>query len=491
MKPTSSLAGRAFLAILLTIGFYGLALAIAAALLYIPYAELQYAHRLHARLVLFCLVGAGVILWSIIPRRDRFEPPGPRLDPAKQPQLFAAVKDIAHKTQQSLPVEVYLVPEVNAFVAERGGFMGVGSKRVMGIGLPLLQALTAPQFQAVLAHEFGHYYGGDTKLGIWIYKIRAAIIRTVQNLGGHASWLQQPFIWYARLFLRITHSISRQQEFVADRLAAQTVSPMALIGGLRAVHGVAPAFQAFWQNEFAPVISSGYRPPLAEGFNQFIHTPSVTRLMDQIVDEAVDSGQTDPYDTHPSLRERIAALQSLPPGSTADDSTPALSLLDNVPQLEQEVFAHVFGAVQVRAWQVIDWSHVGSTVYLPLWQKTLSNYASTLQGLTPETLPTFLKSPTALARKLQESANQPLTQQQLQSAVQHVVGQALVVALAGRQWTLKVTPGVEITLQKEAITLEPFVLISDLASGKLSAEAWQQQCEQAGIAGLDLAAGAG
>ena len=27
----------------------------------------------------------------------------------------------------------------------------------------------------MLAHEFGHFYGGDTKLGPWIYKTRAAI----------------------------------------------------------------------------------------------------------------------------------------------------------------------------------------------------------------------------------------------------------------------------------------------------------------------------
>jgi hypothetical protein len=83
---------------------------------------------------------------------------------------------------------------------------------------------------------------------------------------------------------------------------------------------------------------------------------------------------------------------------------------------------------------------------------------------------------------------QTLGYQQLQNAVQHVVGQALGVALANQGWSIKVVPGVEITLEKEGMALEPFVLISDIVSGKLSAEAWQRQCEEAKIADLDLGA---
>lgn len=58
-----------------------------------------------------------------------------------------------------MPAKVYLVPEVNAWVCERGGFMGIGSRMVMGIGLPLLKLLNVDEFKGVIAHEFGHYYG--------------------------------------------------------------------------------------------------------------------------------------------------------------------------------------------------------------------------------------------------------------------------------------------------------------------------------------------
>ncbi len=92
-----------------------------------------------------------------------------------------------------MPRDVYLVPDVNAFVAERGGFMGFGTRRIMGIGLPLFHLLTVDELNAVLAHEFGHFYGGDNALGPWVYKTRTAIVRTVMNLGQANNWLMIPF----------------------------------------------------------------------------------------------------------------------------------------------------------------------------------------------------------------------------------------------------------------------------------------------------------
>jgi len=74
---------------------------------------------------------------------DRFVPPGPPLSAVDSPQLFAALNRVSSSTQQAMPADVYLVNDVNAFVAQRGDAMGFGSRRVIGIGLPLMQALTA------------------------------------------------------------------------------------------------------------------------------------------------------------------------------------------------------------------------------------------------------------------------------------------------------------------------------------------------------------
>ena len=164
-RPTW-LAGRAAVAIALMVGFYVLALGLSWGLLWVAYADLTRAQHPAGRLILFCVVGAGSVLWAIVPRPDRFEPPGPRLAPHQQPELFALIADVAKATeQQPMPADVYLMNDVNAFVTHRGGMMGIGSRRVMGLGMPLMQALTVDEFKGVLTHEFGHYHAGDVALG--------------------------------------------------------------------------------------------------------------------------------------------------------------------------------------------------------------------------------------------------------------------------------------------------------------------------------------
>jgi hypothetical protein len=114
---------RALIAVALTIGFYGLALVIAAGLLLIAWLLWVDGGRVN-RVTLFCVAGAGIILWSIVPRPERFVPPGPQLEAAQHPRLFEALTDVAQKVQQPMPHEVYLVPDVNAGVRQRGGFDG-------------------------------------------------------------------------------------------------------------------------------------------------------------------------------------------------------------------------------------------------------------------------------------------------------------------------------------------------------------------------------
>ena len=80
-----------------------------------------------------CLGAAGAILWALVPRADRFQPPGPVLTDANAPGLLRLVREVARATNQPPPAEVYLLNEVNAWVTHRGGVMGFGSRRVMGV----------------------------------------------------------------------------------------------------------------------------------------------------------------------------------------------------------------------------------------------------------------------------------------------------------------------------------------------------------------------
>ena len=73
-----------------------------------------------------------------------------------------------------MPEDVYLT-----FGGERRGDAAFAAHRVMIVGVPLMHILSERQLRGVIAHEFGHYSGGDTRLGPWIYRTRETIGRTI------------------------------------------------------------------------------------------------------------------------------------------------------------------------------------------------------------------------------------------------------------------------------------------------------------------------
>ncbi len=485
MTSSSSLAARAVLAVVLMIGFYLLALVIAGGLLAIPIFEIGYAHRVTPKLDLFCLIAGVAILWSVLPRIDKFIAPGPRLSAGQSPRLFKEIEGVAGAVGQAMPAEVYLVPDVNAWVSQRGGLMGFGSRRVMGLGLPLMRTLSRSQLRAVLAHEFGHYHGGDTKLGPWIYKTRGAIVRTLASLGNR-SWLQKPFLWYGNMFLRITHAISRRQEFVADELAARTVGSKPLITGLQKIHGAGSVFGAYWQNDYVPALEAGFRPPLADGFDQFMHSRAIADVVDKDLEEELKSGKADPYDTHPPLRERIAAVEALPAGDVGADDGPALALLEDVPALEQDLFLMMAGAEKAGKLKPIAWAEVCGQVYLPQWKKLVRANATALSGITPESLPQRVKEGKEFHRRFVHPSGEVLEEKDAEVLAGAIIGAALTLALLSRGGQAQTPPGEAVSVVLGSTTLRPFGVMNPLAKGEVTTEAWQAQMGEAGIRGVDL-----
>jgi heat shock protein HtpX len=496
MSSRPSLAGRAIGAVLLMVGFYVLALVIAGALFAIPIAEVSYAHRVDLRPAIFCVVAGFAILRAIMPRVDKFPDPGPELTPAAQPRLFAMIADVAKRTGQAMPSEVFLVPDVNAWVAQRGGVMGFGSRRVMGIGLPLLETVTVDELRAILAHEFGHYHGGDTALGPWIYKTRAAIGRTLQSLARHSSMLMKPFEWYGIGFLRITHAISRRQEYAADALAARTVGARPMISGLRTVHGTSAVFGQYWATEVAPLVARGYQPPIAAGFGHFLSTANVAPAVTRILDEEMSTPTVNPYDTHPPLRDRIAALVHLGGDSgssvaaqpeAADAGAPrAISLLDSIPTLESALVAHLYKPASERLRRAIEWADAGAAAWGGIWRDELQQAGSRLEGVTGAQIPSLAADLHAAAVRLGFAPHRERADEGALGATSHLLAIALAVALLERGWSVTALPGDVVEFRKDGATLTPFADIARLAAKSLDKAEWKATWEPTGILALDL-----
>src|ERR1044071_7137282 len=251
MRTGGALVVRAVFAIVWMVAFSALAIAVSTALVLLGWGILTLLPSVRVGKVMLlmlmaacaCVAAAAIVLWSVLPRFDRFKPPGSEIKAGDHPRLFAEIRAVAVATGQRIPDHVYLASDVNAFVTQRGGIMGIGSRRVMGIGLPLLRTLQVDELRAVLAHEMGHFYAGDTRLGPWIYKTRGGVIRTVVNLAratqSNEHWIawvfvvvQAPFRWFLTGFMRVSQAISRAQEFSADALAVRTEGARGEIGGL-------------------------------------------------------------------------------------------------------------------------------------------------------------------------------------------------------------------------------------------------------------------
>jgi heat shock protein HtpX len=502
LAPRRSLAIWAGIAIFLVAFSYVFTLLLAVAFVYLPYLLLSVWSSLNALVVFLAGVLVSiVILWSLLPRKDNFVAPGPSLRADRHPRLFAELTSIAEALKETVPLEVYLLPDVNAWVAERGGTMGFGSRRVMGLGLPLIRILSISQLRAVLAHEFGHYYGGDTRLWPWVHKTRSAMARTLRNLGSDSlaealgriqlarlmhHLAVAALLAYWKLFMRITQAISRLHEYRADELASHVAGPQALIEGLSAVHGASAALPVFWGTEMLPAIEAGYRPSFAEGFAHFIAVPAIATAIAKHVETEIQQPANDPYDTHPPLKDRIAAVRLHFTVEEKTDSTPAITLLDSVDEIELELLKNMAPERNVAGLKSMPWDRIGAEAYLPAWREVARESASLLTNYTLAQLPELVANLHHLAAQLRDPKGMLLTREQRIERAAQLLWRALTVVLCERGWYFHATPG-EFYLEHEGCRISPVEIVAQIRSGACTPDDWRQRCLSLGISEIPLA----
>lgn len=478
----SSIKNRVLISLGLMASFYICSIGLAILIMMIPVSIFLYAGEVDIRIAVIG-IGAGIaILVKIFPRKDKFEIPGVQIKPNHHPQFFAQLREVARMTGEEMPTEVYLIPDVNAWVAERGGWMGYGSRRIMGIGLPLLQITTISELRAVLGHEFGHYKGGDTKWSSRLYQIRGAIARLVQGTNSDGG----VFSWYWKIFLKLTQSISREQELLADQIAARYFGGNHFINALSAIHGADTAYRDYWRSELMPAIKAGFRPPVAEGFGRFLQAAKVSDAISSYIDEEMKESQADPFDSHPPFRERVVGLQNLPAKNDPFSGAPAISLLTGLPAMERMLLEFCFSENDVRPLKQVKWEEIGAQFYLPLWQSLVNDHRHLLSDITPRHFEYIADDMEKVGRKFGHVKNLSLSVSGAIDLAAAVIGSALALHLLNQGWKLQTSLGDEIIIENGVNKIMPFEILYRFSSGKLTNESWERQCAEINISDLDL-----
>ena len=286
----------------------------------------------------------------------RWSDPGFRVTAAEHPRLFALIEEVAHAMKTKMPAEVYFIPTVNACAATRGGFLGLHGRRVLGLGAPLIANANVSQLAATIAHELGHFAGGETRLNAVIYATRQALTDTVQNIGNSdLRFLRRPFEWLLRIYLRVTQSISRQQELLADTWSVRIAGKDAHTSALEASAIQSAAFDLYMREEIAPLSVHGCTVDnLLEGYRRYLCSRRFTTLRPGLEAE-LHKTHTRKVDSHPELAERLKFALGIEDGARPIDNTPAWDLLNDPLQVEAKVSEYG----RPKELQPLTWDEIG------------------------------------------------------------------------------------------------------------------------------------
>jgi Zn-dependent protease with chaperone function len=289
----AKLTSRAVLALLVLVAFYAFTLCTIAFLLLITWLEVQlFSQPRSGGVILIGLIipplGAVAIFLAIMPRGPRLGYPGRGLSPKRAPELFDVLRQVARQARQKMPRAVYLFSEPNAFVGNRGLFLG----RAMGLGLPLFDVLTVDELRAIVAHEFGHHANRAGPITTMVYRATRTF-GAATAAAGVVPFLDGVFEIWTEVFLRLAMPISRQYELRCDELACR-------------ITGVDTTIRALTK---------------------------ISRLGDiaEIASPVAD-WEEDLHSTHPPLRDRIAMARALdlPAPAAPGDDRPASVLIQGL-----------------------------------------------------------------------------------------------------------------------------------------------------------------
>lgn len=222
------------------------------------------------------------------------------------PGLWSNIRALAARLNTAPPDQIIAGIDTNFFVTETP--LTVSGKTVTGrslfVSIPLLRLLDKAEADAVLAHELAHLRGGDTASSA------ALGPKLVQY--DHYCYMMRAngvtiLVYYLMRMYRVIFEFalkrdSRDREFLADRTAADAVSPSAIAQALIKISAYgsyrARIERTLFQYDQQHGDSLGIARSVACGLEPYVRSSEFAEAM-----KTADVPH--PFDTHPSMTERM------------------------------------------------------------------------------------------------------------------------------------------------------------------------------------------
>lgn len=207
----------------------------------IYYGETMLVNRIHIGIIIAISLGALVGVLAVgkgiftFFKKTEINSIGVLVSPTDAPALWKLVREVANTVETEPPVNLILSMDGSFYVTETSvtSLNGKSSGRSLNISIPFLRLLKKEEFKSILAHEFGHFKGDDTKYGLHFSPIYRSAGTALYNLtystdngAGQIALLPAIAIlgYFFESFSSAESEISRQRELEADLIASNATS---------------------------------------------------------------------------------------------------------------------------------------------------------------------------------------------------------------------------------------------------------------------------
>lgn len=301
-------------------------------------------------LALLIAIPSVALAWRIVRALVLTAGPAPGLPVPRDdlPLLHETVHRVHATLKTPRAHRVLLTPHFDAGAAQiaRLGVLGWHHNQLF-IGVPLMHVLSAREMTAIIAHEFGHLSRDHAPFSAWVYRVRntwSQLFEHIETDGGRLIAAIARFMeWYGPYFHAYTFVLARADEYVADQCAVELTDAATAGEALIAT----AVYSRVLDERFSDTVNRRVadEPEPSEDFVALLCGQLRTALEPEDGEEWLERTlrvPTDYVDTHPCLRDRLAAIGHDPRSRSPEERWR--------PDRMEETAAGVFLGDRYAAW---------------------------------------------------------------------------------------------------------------------------------------------